>query len=306
VAPTRAGARLRLLGTAVLFSTGGAGIKWTTLDAWQVSCFRSGVAALAVWLLVPAARRRWNWRVLVVAAAFALTLTLFVTANKLTTSANAIFLQSTAPLWVLLAGPLLLHERATREDLVFMAVVALGMLLFFVGHDRPQATAPDPARGNLLAVVSGVGYAGVVLGLRWIGRDAEGPAGRRGNDDAVATVVAGNVLACLVALPMALPAPAPHLTDALVILYLGAVQIGLAYLMMSTAMPHVPALEASTILLVEPALNPLWAWLVHGERPAALSIAGGAVIILSAAGKAWWDARRQDRRGAATVRAARG
>jgi DME family drug/metabolite transporter len=300
VTPTRTGARLRLLGTAVLFSTGGAGIKWTTLDAWQVSCFRSGVAAAAVWLLVPAARRRWNWRVLVVSAAFALTLTLFVTANKLTTSANAIFLQSTAPLWVLLAGPLLLHERATREDLVFMAVVALGMALFFVGEDRPQATAPDPARGNLLAVVSGVGYAGVVLGLRWIGRGA----GREGGgDDAVATVVAGNVLACLLALPMALPAPAPHLADGLVILYLGAVQIGLAYLMMSTAMPHVPALEASTILLVEPALNPLWAWLVHGERPATLSIAGGAVIILSAAGKAWWDARRL---GAATVRAARG
>jgi len=306
VTPTRTGARLRLLGTAVLFSTGGAGIKWTTLDAWQVSCFRSGVAALAVWLLVPAARRRWNWRVLVVSAAFALTLTLFVTANKLTTSANAIFLQSTAPLWVLLAGPLLLHERATREDLVFMAVVALGMALFFVGEDRPQATAPDPARGNVLAVVSGVGYAGVVLGLRWIGRGA----GRGGGDDAggdsgdaITTVVAGNVLACLLALPMALPAPSLHLADAVVILYLGAVQIGLAYFMMSTAMPHVPALEASTILLVEPALNPLWAWLVHGERPAALSIAGGAVIILSAAGKAWWDARRL---GAATVRAARG
>jgi drug/metabolite transporter, DME family len=144
-----------------------------------------------------------------------------------------------------------------------------------------------------------------VLGLRWIGRGA----GRGGGDDpgdAITTVVAGNMLACLIALPMAIPVPAPHLADAIVIVYLGAVQIGLAYLMMSTAMPHVPALEASTILLVEPALNPLWAWLVHGERPAALSIAGGAVIILSAAGKAWWDARRQDRRGAATVRAARG
>jgi drug/metabolite transporter (DMT)-like permease len=290
--PTRAGARLRLLGTAVLFSTGGAGIKWTTLGAWQVSCFRSAVAAAAVWLLVPAARGRWSPRVLVVSLAFAVTLTLFVAANKLTTAANAIFLQSTAPLWVLLAGPLLLHERATREDLVFMAVVALGMALFFVGADRPQTTAPDPARGNLLAVVSGVGYAGVVLGLRWVGRDAHGAEAGAASGEAVKTVVAGNVLASLLALPMALPTPAPHAADVVVIVYLGAVQIGLAYWLMSTAMPHVPALEASTILLVEPALNPLWAWLAHGERPAALAIAGGAVIILSAAGKAWWDARR--------------
>ncbi|AHG91799.1 protein of unknown function DUF6 transmembrane [Gemmatirosa kalamazoonensis] len=298
-------ARLRLLATALLFSTGGAGIKWTMLGAWQVSCFRSGVAAVAVWLFVPAARRRWGWRVLVVALAYAMTLTLFVIANKLTTAANAIFLQSTAPLWVLLAGPLVLRERATREDLVFMGVVALGMALFFVGADRPQATAPDPARGNVLAAISGVGYAGVVLGLRWVGRGrvpaeslsatadeaaTEAPSGA--SDDAITTVIAGNVLACLVALPMALPLPPVHAADVVVVLYLGAVQIGLAYFLMSTAMPHVPALAASTILLVEPALNPLWAWLVHGERPAPLALAGGATIILGAAVKSWWDGRR--------------
>jgi len=314
--PSRLAARLRLVATAVLFSTGGAAIKGTALTAWQVSCFRSGVAAIALWLLVPAARRRWNARMLLVAVAFAATLLLFVAANKLTTAANAIFLQATAPLGVLLAGPLLLRERATRQDVVFMAVVAAGMALFFVGADAPQRTAPDPARGNLLAAIAGIGYAGVVLGLRWVGRrtDTLGAAADAAatevpgaaSDDAITTVTAGNVLACLFALPMALPVVSVHAVDAGVIVYLGAVQIGLAYLLMSTAMPHVPALEASTILLVEPALNPLWAWLVHGERPAALSLAGGAVIILSAACKAWWDARREDGRDAATVRAARG
>jgi drug/metabolite transporter (DMT)-like permease len=98
-------ARLRLLLAAVLFSTGGAAIKAATLTGWQVASFRSGVAALAVWLLVPAARGRWSRRVLAVAAVYAATMVLFVVANKLTTAANTIFLQSTAPLYVLLAGP---------------------------------------------------------------------------------------------------------------------------------------------------------------------------------------------------------
>jgi drug/metabolite transporter (DMT)-like permease len=306
-------ARLRLAATALLFSTGGAGIKWTTLDAWQVASFRSGVAAIALWLLVPAGRRRWSWRMLLVATAFACTMLLFVTATKMTTSANAIFLQSTAPLWVLLAGPFLLHERASRHDLLFMLVVAAGMTLFFIGAERPQATAPDPARGNLLALVSGVGYAGVVLGLRWLGRRTE-PLSEAADeaatesleavsDDGITTVVAGNVVACLVALPLALPVVRVHVVDVLAILYLGAVQIGLAYLLMSTAMPHVPALEASAILLLEPALNPVWTWLVHGERPTAASIAGGAIIVLAAAGKSAWDARRL---AATTIRARAG
>jgi drug/metabolite transporter (DMT)-like permease len=300
--PGRAAARIRLVVTALLFSTGGAAIKATSLNAWQVASLRSGVAAVAVWLLVPAARRRWNWRILLVAVSFAATMVLFVAANKLTTSANAIFLQSTAPLWVLLVGPFVLHERASRHDLVFMGVVAVGMAMFFVGTDRPQATAPDPARGNVFAMLSGIGYAGVVLGLRWVGRaheplsatadEAATEVSEVRDGDAITTVVAGNVVACVVALPLALPAPSIHTSDALVILYLGAVQIGLAYLLMSTAMPHVPALEASTILLVEPALNPVWSWVVHGERPSPLSLAGGAFIILAAAFKSWWDARR--------------
>ena len=297
-------ARLRLVAAAALFSTGGAAIKATTLNAWQVASFRSGVAALALVLLVPAARRRWSLRVVAVGTLFAGTMILFVLANKLTTSANAIFLQSTAPLWVLLAGPLL-HERATRDDVLLMLVIAAGMALVFVGADRAQATAPDPLRGNLLAIVSGVFYAGTVLGLRWLGR---GHA-ESSSSDGVATVVAGNVVACLVALPMALGAPslhvpALHAPDVAVVLYLGVVQIGLAYLALSTAMPHVPAIEASTLLLVEPALNPVWAYLVHHERPSPLAWAGGALIVLGAAAKTLWDARRERPAPGADARAA--
>src|SRR5262249_12415117 len=116
-------------------------------------------------------------------------------------------------------------------------------------------------------------------------------------DAGTATVVLGNLVASLATLPMALElphvvVPALHLADVLVIVYLGVVQIGLAYFLMSTAMPNVPALEASTILLIGPALNPVWVWIVHGERPSALSLSGGALIILAAAAKSLWDARR--------------
>ncbi|MDQ3521214.1 MAG: DMT family transporter, partial [Gemmatimonadota bacterium] len=165
----RAVPRLQLLAAAALFSTGGAAIKATSLSGWQVASFRSGIAALMVLLLVPAARRLPDWRVLLVGVGYAATMILFVVANKLTTAANTIFLQSTAPLYILLLGPWLLHERIRSKDLVFMLVVALGLLPFFLGTDTASATAPDPQRGNMIAALSGVAWAGTIVGMRWLG-----------------------------------------------------------------------------------------------------------------------------------------
>jgi drug/metabolite transporter, DME family len=277
--------RLQLLAAAALFSTGGAAIKATALGGWQIAGFRSGIAALALLLLLPSARRGWNWRVFVVGVAYAATLILFVLANRMTTAANTIFLQSTAPLYILLLGPLLLREPIRRQDLLFMVAVGGGLALFFVGADAPVATAPDPVRGNLLAALSGVCWAFTVVGLRWMGRQPEG------GGSPLATVVAGNLIAFLACLPLALPVPAVGAADWLVIVYLGVFQIGLAYVFMTSAIRHVPALEAATLLLVEPALNPIWAWLAHGERPSAWAIAGGALILGATLVKTWWDAR---------------
>jgi drug/metabolite transporter, DME family len=288
--------RLQLLGAALLFSTGGAAIKATTLDAWEVAGLRSLVAAIAVWVLVPAARRGWSWHVLPVGAAYAATLILFVTANKLTTSASAIFLQSTAPLYLLLLGPLLLRERTRGRDLAFMAPVALGLLLFFVGADTPLSTAPDPARGNLLAALSGVTWALTLVGLRWMGN-------RAGNDgSALPTVVAGNLIAFAACLPAALPIGSATAVDWISIGYLGVFQIGAAYLLLAYGIRHVPALEASVLLLLEPALNPVWAWLLHGEMPGLLAIAGGILILGATTLRTVVDARRM--RGSSPVRPA--
>ncbi len=276
--------RLMLAGAALLFSTGGAAIKAASFSAWQVASFRSGVAAMFLTAALPEARKGWSWRMAPVAAAYAATLLLFVLANRSTTAANAIFLQDTAPLYVLLLGPWLLREPVRRADLLYILAMAAGMSMFFAGAQSAAATAPDPARGNLIAVASGVTWALTLTGLRWLGRGGEGNA-------AMATVAAGNLLGFLAALPQALPVTSVDAPNLAVILYLGVVQIGLAYVLVTRAIRHVPAFEATTVLLLEPALNPIWAWLIHGERPGPWALAGGAVILLATLANTWRQAR---------------
>jgi drug/metabolite transporter (DMT)-like permease len=272
-----------VLAAAALFSSGGAAIKAVHLAGWQVACFRSAVAAVALFLLLPQVRRRPNPRVLGVGMAYAVTLVLFVLANKLTTSASAIYLQSTAPLYVLLLSPWLLHERIRPRDVVFMAVLAAGLGLFFVGFDPVSATAPNPRLGNVLAVVSGVTWALTIMGLRDLGREGEswGAAG----------AFWGNVFAALACLPMALPVASSRPADWLLIGYLGVFQIALAYYFLLRGLERVRAFEASLLLLLEPVLNPIWAWLVHGERPGTWSIAGALVILLATLAKSFLDVR---------------
>jgi drug/metabolite transporter (DMT)-like permease len=276
---------LLLVAAGLLFSTGGAAIKAASLTGWQVASFRSAVAAVVLLAALPSARRRWHWRMLPVAAAYAATLILFVLANRLTTSANAIFLQATAPLYLLLLGPFLLHEPIRRADLFYILAIGAGLGLFFAGRDPVAATASNPPRGNLLALASGLSYALMLAGLRWHGR-------RGGQDSGIATVAAGNLIAFAAALPMALPLHSFSARDAAVILYLGAAQIGLAYWCLTRAIRHVPAFEATTMLQVEPAMNPVWTWLIHGERPTLWALAGGAVILAATLLNTWYGRRR--------------
>jgi drug/metabolite transporter (DMT)-like permease len=276
--------RLLLLATAVLFSTGGAAIKSAALTPWQVASFRSAVAALVLLVVVPEARKGWSWRIAPVGAAYAATMILFVLATRLTTAANAIFLQSTAPLYLLLLGPWLLREPLRRADVVYMLAIAAGMCCFALGGPRAMATSPDPHTGNACALAAGFFWALALAGLRWLSRGKGGGAG-------MAAVAAGNIIAFLAALPLALPVAACGVSGVAVIVYLGAFQIGLAYWFLTRAMRHVTAFEATTILLLEPALNPIWAWLAHGERPGEWPLAGGAVILSATLVSAWRHAR---------------
>ena len=264
---------MQLLAAALLFSTGGAAIKAVTLTSWQVAGFRSAIAAVVLLALLPEARRNWSKRTGLVSIAYAATLVLFVLANKLTTAANAIFLQASAPVYLVLLGPWLLKEKPQRRDWWTLAVIGCGMALFFAGAEAPRITAPDPRGGNLLAAGAGLSWALTLGGLRWI-------AGKSGDQDGgLATVAGGNCLAALVCLPMALPVTASTSLDWLVVSYLGIFQIGLAYLLLTRGVRGVPALEVSLLIMLEPALNPVWTWLVHGEAPGCYSIGGGALIL---------------------------
>jgi drug/metabolite transporter, DME family len=276
--------RLLLVGAAALFSTGGAAIKALSLTPWQVASFRSTVASLVLLAVLPEARRGWKWSILPVAAAYAATMLLFVLANRLTTAADTIFLQSTAPLYLLLLGPLVLQEPIRMGDLVYMLAVLGGIGLFFLGTEQAMASAPDPRRGNVLALASGLTYALMLAGLRWLSRRGHGSSG-------LAAAALGNVIASLAALPMALPVRSFHPSDVAVLLYLGVVQIGLAYVLLTRGIRHVPGVEATTLLMIEPALSPLWAWFVQGERPAGWALAGGGLILSATLANTWRHAR---------------
>jgi drug/metabolite transporter (DMT)-like permease len=282
--------RFLLFAAAFLFSTGGAAIKGCHLASWQIASFRSGVAALTVALLLPESRRIWHPRILLLGVAYAATVAFFVLATKLTTSAQAIFLQSTAPLYLLFLGPLVLHERLRRSQLLMVALVAVGAILLLFGEQRASRTAPNPVAGKWLGALCGLTWAITMTGFRWLtkgssknGVDTDSPA---------AVVVAGNIIACLACLPMALPVSHAAPADGVVILYLGIFQIGLAYMAVTRSVRRVPALEATTLLLLEPVFNPVWTWLFYGETLTPATLAGGALILCATFGSTLYQSQQ--------------
>jgi drug/metabolite transporter (DMT)-like permease len=179
-------------------------------------------------------------------------------------------------MYVMLLGPWLLRERVRRPEVLFMLSLGAGMALFFVGADRPYVTAPAPLEGNVLGALAGLSWAATLMGLRWLGRRSGA-----GDRSAEASVVAGNVLACVVCLPLALPVASVAGADWALVAYLGVFQIGLAYIFLTRGVRRVPALETSLLILLEPVLNSFWTWLVHGERPGTWSLAGCTLILAS-------------------------
>lgn len=270
---------LRLLLTAALFASGGALLKLCDFPSLQRAGVRALIAAATIFVLLPEARRWPNARVLRLLPAYFGATCLFVVANGLTTAANAIFLQSAAPLWLVLLGPILLREHPTRGDVITLFGVGAGMTLFFVAPTAAQRTAPNPPLGDLIAAASGLSYALLLLGMRWIARS--------GRQEQCAVIAWGNLFTAPVALLM-MPLFDQHWTtggagDWVTITVLGVFQVGLAYVLLVRAIPHVPALRASLVMMVEPVLNSLVTWLVHDERPHPLAATGGVIILAAVA-----------------------
>lgn len=258
--------RLEILAAAVLWSTAGAAIKLCALTGWQIAGGRSLVSGIFVFALFPESRRLPGWRVLLVSVSYTATVVFFVLATKLTTAANAIFIQDTAPLWVLLLSPWLIHERPTRGELLAVPIYGLGLGLFFLDE-----LSAGQRLGNLVALVSGVAFAFSIVGLRRV---------KGAGNSAIAW---GNLLAAAVALPLWSQGPAPRALDLALLLYLGVFQLGLAYVLFSKGLHGTPAVEASLLALLEPVLNPIWTFLIVGERPGRWAIAGGAIVLAATA-----------------------
>jgi drug/metabolite transporter (DMT)-like permease len=265
-------ARLLVLLSALIFSTGGAAIKSVGLNGWQTGGLRAGIAAMAILAFLPQARRLWDLRVFLAGIAYAVMGISFVTANKYTTAANAIFLQDTAPLYMMFIGPWLLKEPAERRDWWSLALMAAGTALFFAGDQTGTRTAPDPVRGNLIAMISAIAWTASIAALRWMEKHGAEGAG-------MSAVAMGNLLACVCTLPFMMPLPAPASKDIAVLCYLGLIQIAFGYWVFTRGVRHTNAVEASLVMMAEPVFSPFWAFLVHGETPAPWSIAGGVLII---------------------------
>jgi len=262
---------LWIVATALLWSTGGIGIKGIADSPLKVSFYRSLFAAVALFLLLGRdvwGRRRWKSTPAFIAAiiCYGGCLTAFVTATKWTTAANAIFLQYAGVIWVLLLSPIVLREPMRARDIIAIVVALSGMALFFIGHFDTQGIA-----GNAMALVSSVFFAGLILSLR------------REHDAAQSAVTWGNLVLALALFPFVRNDLALTTKSFAVLTYLGVIQVALAYVLFIRGLKYVTATQASLTGMLEPVANPLWVFLLLGERPSMYALGGGAIVLAAIA-----------------------
>ena len=258
----------------LLWSTGGLFIKATTLDAFAVNAGRSFFAAVTVAVFTYKKGLKLDRFTLLNSFFYAATLTCFVYANKTTTAANAIFLQYTAPVYILILAPFILKEKFRFSDLITVAVCLAGMSLFFLEPQNAEnKLATNVFWGNVAALASGAFFGLYFIFLRHPKSLQKNPA---------LSVFYGNIIIVLLMLPLILnnPPNAVSAKDVSAILFLGIFQIGIAYILFTKGIAEgVRSLDASIIGFIEPLLNPVWVFLFLGERPSVWAILGGAIII---------------------------
>jgi drug/metabolite transporter (DMT)-like permease len=272
-------ALLQLAACGLLWSTAGLLIKlvdWNVLAIWSARC---AIAAATLWAVrrpsfVRISREEWR-------AAFALAATtgLFILANKLTTAANAILIQYSAPIWVALLGAWLLGERASRLDWLTIFAVLGGIALFFCN----QLTF-DHAVGNLVALIAGVATAVYTISIRKVAIGANtgvstGTGAAAGPSDPLRPIFLGQLIGAVLGAPAMLMSSPPGLTGWGSLVLLGIFQQAVTYLLYARAIRRASALEAILVPVIEPILSPVWVAIAFGERPGSWALLGGAIVV---------------------------
>lgn len=250
---------------ALLWSCGGFLIKWV---AWNPPAIAGTRSLIAAGLMFVYRRRKFdfNWSPAQIggAVAYAATVMSFVTANKMTTAANAILLQYMAPVFVALFAYWFLGEKTSRLDWIIIGITLGGMTLFFLDN-----LSAGNFLGNLVALFSGVAFAGVALFSR---KQKEGSP--------LESFFLGNILTGLVGLPFMFQS-APNASGWVGLILLGVFQLGISYIIYAEAMKRVTALEGVLIPVIEPILNPVWVFLLLHEVPGKWALIGGVVVLVS-------------------------
>lgn len=249
--------------TALLWSSGGLLIKLISLDSMQLSFFRCLIAAIVFAVIFRKRVLRVNKLAVLNAIFYATVLTLFVIATKTTTAANAIFLQSTAPIYVLIFEPLINKTKWERVNIITIAVCFIGMILFFTGE-----LSPGHLEGNIVALLAGVAFAAFFLGMR-----------RNEKEYQQSAIFYGNLIVAFICIPFILELRTISFSDLWMVSFLGVFQIAAAYAIFTYGIKRIPAVEASIISMLEPVLNPVWVFLGYGEIPTTFAIIGGIIII---------------------------
>lgn len=257
-----------MLTCAALWSIAGIFIKLIPWNSLVIAGWRSLVASFCVLVYIKATRLPFRFDRLAFANGFFLCLTflLFVSANKLTTAANAIVLQYTAPVYILLLSAVLFHQKVSRADLLAVLFTLGGISLFFFDQ-----LSPGNLVGNLLGVASGLTMACMFL----VSSKADDASRMTG-------ILLGHWFTAAIGIPLSFVFDTPVTGKAVgCILILGIVQLGIPYVLYGLAVRSCPPLVCSLLGTLEPLLNPVWVFLFDGEAPGTFALMGGGLVILT-------------------------
>lgn len=264
--------------TAFLWSIAGLFIKIIDWNPLTIAGFRSLIASLVVLLYLKRPKFHWSFPQVAAAFANAATMLLFVSANKTTTSANAILLQYVGPVFTAFIGAALLRERARLEHWIAFLLVALGMILMFMDKLGGGRTL-----GNVLALLSAITFSFYFVFMRM----------QKDGSPLESILLSHWIVAAIgIVASMFLPIPSVSLKAVGAIAVLGLFQVGLAAILFAAAITRISAVSANLIAVIEPVFNPIWVFLALGETPGPNAVIGGLIIVVAVTGASVFGAMR--------------